>query len=185
MHADRCNNCNHALRLIILAVLIAAPSSLFALDNTNSTNLQSRHNFFLGLAWSADLGVSSWSNLGHPTIDSITSIVTLGDRSFLPFLPIRGRILVGWFPGHPFRIGGGVEIALLELLNQYDARGFGLYAFLDGIFLIDSSPTFVPRAMLGLLIPLMPTGGICVAAGVTRGGKPAVTLTLMNGGYPQ
>lgn len=172
-------------RLLALILLAGLPATAYGIGEGTGSSPASRHNFFIGLDWSADLGISSWNNIAHPSLESITSIFTFGDRRFLPFLPIRARLSVGWFPKHPFRIGGGVEIALLEILNQDGARGFGIYAFLDGIFLIGSTPVFDPRAMLGILIPLMPTGGICLEAGVQRDGRPAIAVTLMNGGYPQ
>lgn len=184
MRIGRDKNVYRRLAILVPLMFLLSSQLVSAIDNTTGSTDKKPHDLFLGLAWSADLSAPSWGEITHPSLDSITSVVTLGDRRIFPYLPIRGRISIGWFPGHPFRLGAGVEIALLELLNGYDARGFGIYAFLDEILLFQSQPTLEPRAMLGILLPLTPTGGICVAAGVTKGWQPRVTLTLMNGGYP-
>lgn len=184
MRARSVRNGANLLPILFFVLILCVPEGVTALGKV-STSSQQQHDLFLGLAWSTDLGLGSWSAIGQPTIESITTVITLGDRRFLPLLPIRGRLSVGWFPGHPFRLGAGVEVALFELLNGYHARGFGIYAFLDEILLVDKTATLAPRAMLGILLPITPTGGICVAAGVTKGWQPAITLTLMNGGYPQ
>ncbi|MBU0955277.1 MAG: hypothetical protein KKI09_07600 [Spirochaetes bacterium] len=62
-------------------------------------------------------------------------------REMLPYIPLRFRGGLGYWPGRDFSIILGMELGLLELLNGYQARMFGLYAMIDGILRVSAIHT--------------------------------------------
>jgi len=98
--------------------------------------------------------------------ESINAMVTLGNRHYFKYLPVRARGGFGFWPGRYFCTNVGLELAFLEILNQSQGRMFGVYGFVDGILRIGSAGAkFAARPSLRILIPLSPIGGMNIGAG--------------------
>ena len=138
---------------------------------------------FIGVDWTAELSAPSMQHLNTPSFDSISLSFTGGFRDIAPFIPIRLRAGVGWFPGRKFRILPGIELALLEMLNGSGALAFGLYATVEARIQPAGDPYVEPAARLGILLPLGPSGGLYLAAGMDGGGRPTASIGIRNGGY--
>lgn len=140
-------------------------------------------NLFIGIDWSVGVSAPATDRLDETSVDALFLTVTGGLRTVFPILPVRLRLGAGWFPGKPFRLVPGIELALLEKLNRSGALAFGLYAFADAHIAPSASPNLTPTFKLGLLVPVSPTGGLCLAAGFDGSGRPTASLAVMNGGY--
>ncbi|MDX9899339.1 MAG: hypothetical protein RBT62_10480 [Spirochaetia bacterium] len=100
------------------------------------------------------------------SMESICLTAAIGHRNILTYPKLRVRGGFGFWQGRAFVTKLGIELPMLELLNDMQARLSGVYLYGDGIMRIGSEGlSFSAEASARLLIPLSAIGGIAVGCG--------------------
>lgn len=95
--------------------------------------------------------------------------------------PIRGKIGVGSKDNYNFYGLIGLEIPIIEILNDSHAKNFGIY--LHGDIHLNFKEIFY-LARLGLLFPVNPVAGIRIDVGIDKNRDFLLGITYSGGLYP-